>query len=62
MVFREAEIRGPKFTAIVFDTTRSYRFAFAAFIARFLAPALFLYLAQPPVPVVSTRSLEASDY
>ncbi len=61
MVFHEAEIRGPKFTAIVFDITRSYRFAFATFIACFLASALLLYFAHPTVPVASTPSLEAAD-
>jgi len=62
VVFHEAQIRGPRLTAIVFDTTRSYQIAFAIFIACFLASAVFLYFAQPPVPVVSTPSLEASDY
>ena len=62
MVFREAEIRGPKFTAIVFDTTRSYHFAFVSFIAFILASTVLLYFAHPPVPVVSTPSLEASAY
>jgi len=61
-VFHEAEIRGPKFTAIVFDTTRSYQFAFATFIACSLASALLLYSAHPPVSVVPTSSLKASDY
>ncbi len=62
MALLVAEIRGPKFTAIVFDTTRSYHFAFVSFIAFFLASAVLLYFAHPPVPVLSTPSLETSDY
>lgn len=61
MVFLVADTGGPKFIAIVFDTTRSYHFAFVPFNACFLASAPLLYLDRPPVPVVSTPSLEASD-
>ncbi len=61
MVFLVAEVAGPMFAAIVFDTTRSYHFAFVSFIAYFLASALLLNFAHPPVPVASTPSLEAAD-
>ncbi len=61
MVFLVAEVAGPMFAAIVFDATRSYQFAFTIFIGCFLASALLLYFAHPPVPVASTPSLEAAD-
>ncbi len=61
MVFLVGEVGGPMFAAIVFDTTTSYYFAFSAFIGCFLASSLLLYFAQPPVPILSTASIEPAD-
>ena len=60
-VFLVAEIGGQIFATIVLDATRRYQFAFTIFIGCFLASALLLYFAHPPVPVASTPSLEAAD-
>ena len=61
MVFLVGGVGGPMFAAIVFDTTKSYQFAFSAFVGCFLASALLLCFALPPVLASSTPSVEAAD-
>ena len=54
-----SSVGGPMFAAIVYDTTKSYQFAFYVFVGCFVVAAFLIWLGKPPLhPSLATPTAD----